>query len=53
MAIQYCYFIPVQGQTEADVVALKKAYESLDRLASSQGVNVKEIVFDFEKARQK
>lgn len=47
------YFIPVHGQAEADLVALKKASQSLDKLLSTQGVDVEEIVADFKKARKK
>ena len=34
------YFIPVHGQAEADLVALKKASQSLDKLRSAKGVDV-------------
>lgn len=47
------YFIPVHGQAEADLLALKKASESLDELLSAQGVDVEDIVSDFKKARKK
>lgn len=47
------YFIPVHGQAEADLVALKKASQSLDKLLSAQGVDVEDIVADFKKARKK
>ena len=47
------YFIPVQGQTEADLVALKKASQSLDKLLAAQNVKVEDIVADFKKARKK
>ena len=46
------YFIPTQGQAEADVVALKKASEALDRLLAEQGVDVEDIVSDFKAARR-
>ena len=38
---------------EADLVALKKASQSLDKLLSAQGVDVEDIVADFKKARKK
>lgn len=47
------YFIPVQGQPEADLVALKKASQSLDKLLSAQGVDVEDMVTDFKKTRKK
>lgn len=47
------YFIPVHGQAEADLVALQKASQSLDKLLSAQGVDVEDIVTDFKKARKK
>ncbi len=47
------YFIPVHGQAEADLAALKKASESLDKLLSVQGVDAEDVVADFKKARKK
>ena len=47
------YFIPVHGQAEADLMALKKASQSLDKLLSAQSVDVEDIVADFKKARKK
>jgi len=47
------YFIPVHGQAEADLVALKKASQSLDKLLTAQGVDLEDIVSDFKKARKK
>ena len=47
------YFIPVHGQAEADLVSLKEASQSLDKLLSTQGVDVEDIVADFKKARKK
>ena len=47
------YFIPVHGQAEADLVALKKASQSLDKLLSAQGVDVDYLDADFKKARKK
>jgi antitoxin (DNA-binding transcriptional repressor) of toxin-antitoxin stability system len=46
------YFIPTQGQGEADIAALKKASKTLDRLLAEQGVDVEEIVADFKAARR-
>ena len=47
------YFIPEHGHAEADLTALKKASQSLDKLLSAQGVDVEDIVGDFKKARKK
>ena len=47
------YFIPVHGQAEADLVALKKASQSLEKLLSAQGVDVDAIAADFKKARKR
>lgn len=47
------YFIPVHGHAEADLAALKKASQSLDKLLSAQGVDVDEVVADFKKARKR
>lgn len=47
------YFIPVHGQAEADLVVLKKASQSLDKLLTAQGVDLEDIVSDFKKARKK
>ena len=38
------YFIPVHGEAEADLVALKKSSQSLDKLLSAPGVDVEDIV---------
>jgi antitoxin (DNA-binding transcriptional repressor) of toxin-antitoxin stability system len=47
------YFIPTQGQMEADVAALKKASQTLDQLLASQGVESEAIVADFKAQRRK
>ncbi|HEX5285579.1 MAG TPA: type II toxin-antitoxin system Phd/YefM family antitoxin [Polaromonas sp.] len=47
------YFIPVHSQAEADLMALKKASQSLDKLLTAQGVDLEDIVSDFKKARKK
>ena len=46
------YFIPTQGQAEADIVALKKASRTLDRLLAAQGVGVEEVVAEFKTVRK-
>ena len=46
------YFIPTQGQADADLAALKKAGKTLDQLLAAQGVDVEDIVADFKAARK-
>ena len=47
------YFIPTQGQVEADIAALKKASKTLDKLLAAQGADVESVVADFKAARRK
>ncbi len=47
------YFIPTQGQVEADIAALKKAGLMLDKLLAAQGVDVETVVADFKSVRKK
>lgn len=47
------YFIPTHGQVEANVVALKKASKTLDKLLEAQGVDVESVVSDFKAARRR
>ena len=47
------YFIPTQGQAEADVEALKKASKTLDKLLQARGVEVDSVVAEFKAARKK
>ncbi len=47
------YFIPTQGQVEADIAALKKASKTLDRLLEAQGIDVESVMADFKTARRK
>ncbi len=47
------YFIPTQGQVEADIAALKKASKILDKLLAAQGVEVDLVVTEFKAARGK
>jgi antitoxin (DNA-binding transcriptional repressor) of toxin-antitoxin stability system len=46
------YFIPTQGQAEADLASLKKASKTLDRLLAAKGVDVEDIVGYFKVARK-
>ncbi len=47
------YFIPTQGQMQADVAALKSASRTLDSLLVAQGVDVEAVVADFRAARRR
>ena len=47
------YFIPTQGQMEADVAALKKASQTLDKLMAEQGIELEAVVADFKAQRRK
>lgn len=47
------YFIPAQGGGEADLAALKRASEALDRLLAAQGVAVEEVIEEFKAARKR
>ena len=46
------YFIPTQGQVDADLAALKKASKTLDRLMEARSVDVDEVVAEFKVARK-
>jgi len=46
------YFIPTHGQVEADVAALRKVSETLDKLLSAQGVGVEDVVAEYKVARK-
>jgi hypothetical protein len=46
------YFIPTQGQVDADIAALKKASKTLDKLLAAKSVDIEELVADFKVARK-
>ncbi|WP_296560798.1 type II toxin-antitoxin system Phd/YefM family antitoxin [Pigmentiphaga sp.] len=46
------YFIPAQGQADADIAALKRASETLDRLLAAQSVDTETLVTEFKTARK-
>lgn len=46
------YFIPTQGQVQANVAAFKKATRTLDKLLEAQNVTVESVVEDFKAARK-
>ena len=47
------FFIPTHNHTEADVAALKKASNSLERLLTAHAVDVDAVVSEFKSARKK
>lgn len=47
------YFIPAQGQVEADLAALKKAGKTLDKLLEAHKVDTDNLVADFKAARKR
>lgn len=47
------YFIPTQGQGDADIVALKKASKTLDRLLAAKSVDVEEVAAEFKAVRKR
>jgi hypothetical protein len=46
------YFIPAQGQMDADIAALKKASKTLDKLLAAKNVEVEDVVADFKAVRK-
>jgi len=46
------YFIPTQGQADADIAALKKASKALDQMLAAQDVDIDAVVADFKVARK-
>lgn len=46
------YFIPMQGQAEADIAALKKASKTLDKLLAAKHTDVEAVVTEFKAARK-
>ncbi|MSQ72547.1 MAG: type II toxin-antitoxin system Phd/YefM family antitoxin [Betaproteobacteria bacterium] len=46
------YFIPAQGQVDANIAALKKASKTLDQMLAAQGVDVDAAVADFKAVRK-
>jgi hypothetical protein len=47
------FFIPTQGQVEADIAALKKASKIMDKLLLAKNVDVDSVVTDFKAARKR
>lgn len=45
------FFIPTQGQAEADMAALRKAWDQLDQMLATKGIDAEELVSDFKAAR--
>jgi len=46
------YFIPTQGQVDADIAALKKASKTLDQMLAAHDVDIDAVVADFKVARK-
>lgn len=46
------YFIPTRGPVEAELVALKKASKTLDRMLAARGVDVEAVAAEFKVARK-
>lgn len=46
------YFIPTQGQVDADIAALKKASKTLDQMLAAQEVDVEAVVAEFKTVRK-
>ena len=44
-------FIPTQGPTDADMAALKKAWDQLDQMLANKDIDAEELVSDFEVAQ--
>jgi antitoxin (DNA-binding transcriptional repressor) of toxin-antitoxin stability system len=46
------YFIPTQGQVDADIAALKKASKTLDQILAAQEIDVEDIAAEFKTVRK-
>ena len=46
------YFIPTQGNADADIAALKRASKTLDRLLAARGVDGEEVIAEFKAVRK-
>ena len=46
------FFIPTQGQVEADTAALRKASKALDQMLTARGIDGDAVVSDFKAARK-
>lgn len=47
------FFIPTQGQVEADIAAIKKASKMMDKLLLAHNVDINSVVAEFKTARKK
>jgi antitoxin (DNA-binding transcriptional repressor) of toxin-antitoxin stability system len=47
------YFIPTKSQGEAEMVALEKAGEAIDRMLAAHRVDVDELAAEFDAMRKK
>jgi hypothetical protein len=46
------FFIPTPAHDEADLSALRKAGQALDKLLAKEGVDIESLVADFKNARK-
>jgi len=46
------YFIPINGQAESDMAALKNASKALDKILAAQKIDIEAVVSDFKIARR-
>ena len=47
------YFIPTKNPREADIAALRQAGETLDQMLAAKGVDLEDIVAEFDSLRKK
>lgn len=45
------FFIPTHGQADADIAALRKAWDQLDQMLAAKGIDPEDVVADFKAAR--
>ena len=46
------YFIPINGQAESDIAALKIASKALDKIVAAKNIDIETVVSDFKIARR-
>jgi len=47
------YFIPAQGQVEANIAALKQASKTLDELIQKHEIDIEQVVSEFKTVRKR
>lgn len=45
------FFIPMHKPTDTDIAALKTAWDQLDQMLASKGIDPNDVIADFEAAR--